>query len=81
MRLAKWIYSRESVCPCGFRILRDEVPLGTAYVVDEDSIGPGTLICGGCGESRRMSMIDVQGQGGDFFPLPVEIFEVKAADA
>lgn len=74
MRLAMWAYMKRSVCPCGFSILLDDVPLGKTYTVDADSVGPGTLICGGCGEMSHIPMVMVQDQERGFFLLPAAIF-------
>lgn len=38
MRIAKRAYSNFSICECGYPALRESVPLGKVYEVDEDSI-------------------------------------------
>lgn len=47
------VYTRLSVCVCGYRTLCDEVPLGTKYkLLLNDQLLAGYK-CGGCGKVTR----------------------------
>lgn len=37
-----------SACPCGFPLLREDIPLGAEYEIEPDVRIINTLICGGC---------------------------------
>ena len=40
---------RAALCPCGETMLRDGIPLGTEYLIDDEHTLMGTLTCGACG--------------------------------
>lgn len=64
-----------SICPCGHKVLKDEIPLGTEYNINPDIIIPITFICGGC--KRYFSINGVftfSRNGGKEGFLPEEIF-------
>lgn len=69
---------RLSVCPCGFSLLKDDIPLGTIYEVDPGLTATGTLTCGGCKKTFSVESFYAFGRGegnhGGF--LPKEIFEL-----
>jgi len=67
---------KESLCDCGFPILSENVPLGTVYKVETDSVAKGTLICGGC--KKHISIRTVWASGGITYSegiMPLELFE------
>jgi hypothetical protein len=68
---------RLSLCPCGHPVLDESIPLGTVYEIGMDSIGPGTLKCGGCGRVRGVQLVLCSQKlhpDRPMAPLPVEIF-------
>lgn len=71
-----------SVCPCGFALLNDSIPLGTEYTVDSTNTASATLICGGCGNHIKVTCVwadcssDPDGAGY----IPVEIFGLVASN-
>lgn len=84
--ISEWrpaVYKKRDICPCGYGVLRDEIPLGTQYKVDMASIKPGKHVCGGCGSVTDISLVWVKRvwvKGGFLLPgwLPLEIFELQA---
>lgn len=76
-----------SICPCGFTLLRDEIPLGTEYTVYPDSVEENrqfTLICGGCrgrvnGLGRILARSVLNPDARPMY-LPLEIFDVLNDD-
>ncbi len=51
MTIVELEVKRVSICPCGHRTLQDNIPVGTIYKVDLESIAQGcTYFCGGCGK-------------------------------
>ena len=49
MNLKQVKLRRLSICPCGYSVLKDEIPVGTAYTIDLDSFAENfTYRCGGC---------------------------------
>lgn len=71
---------RESVCSCGFPALKTDVPLGTRYTVDLDSVTYDySMRCGGCGKKLRLQTIWAMKRGdrlGGY--LPAELFELPS---
>lgn len=70
-------YVKRSICPCGYSILRDEIPLGRIYRVDTERTSIGHLICGECGrQTWNLPIIYAEasdtGWGGWMF---MEIFD------
>ncbi len=48
---------RLSICPCGFGVLDDSIPIGTIYVADVTTFRRGfTYKCGGCGRIQKNSV-------------------------
>lgn len=72
----KMMFTRYSVCNCGFPILRDEVPIGTVFEVDEKITEDFSVICGGCGKWNHVVGVWVR-QRADRHAgfLPKDIFE------
>jgi hypothetical protein len=65
-----------SVCPCGFPLLDESIPLGTEYRVLVDSEQGGKVICGGCGHTIQVTLIYVAKRGSARAGfMPKEIFE------
>jgi len=65
-----------SICPCGFSVLDDSIPIGTEYTVHTDVTDTFTFICGGCGKKHRIIGILVEPRGlGKAGFLPKDIFE------
>jgi hypothetical protein len=64
-----------SVCPCGFPLLREEIPKGTVYFVDFADRILAVLVCGGCRTHWPLDCVMVSesptGKGGY---LPVAAF-------
>jgi len=78
MHTIKVKLTRLSVCPCGFPLLKESIPLGTEYFVDPDNLLPMTFICGGCHKEIRVIGIYVhtrQGSEGGY--LPIRAFDLK----
>lgn len=80
------IYSKKSICECGYTVLRDEIPLGTVYNIIEDLRGNTSetemiLSCGQCGNKITVQCILVwrdteYGNHAGF--LPKELFTIRA---
>lgn len=69
---------RLSICPCGFGVLDDGIPVGTMYQVDRGSLRSGwTYFCGGCRRMRKIRVVDassVLSSAAPLRPLPLELF-------
>lgn len=64
--MSPWVqvrYVRRSLCPCGFSLLTDEVPLGTIYEIKPGDGAPGKLRCGGCGAVLDVMLVPVSREG------------------
>src|SRR5260370_36019598 len=73
------VYTNKSVCSCGFPILKENVPIGRRYNVVVDTIGDGTLECGGCGATSSLPCILAEDGGSGFYKaLPVAIFNPQS---
>lgn len=67
-----------SVCPCGFRLLDESIPLGTAYEIDPARTAQLTMICGGCHNELQLDGVYVYDRGnsqGGY--LPDSVFSHK----
>lgn len=65
-----------SLCPCGFPLLKTSILLGYEYEVNPDDCGPGTLVCGGCGNRLPVTLVWTKASsGGTAGYLPAEIFK------
>jgi len=73
----KWRVAKLGLCPCGFPVLDESVPLGTEYEVTAASILPFTLICGGCGREHKIHAIWAESRYPGNRPgyLPVDLFD------
>lgn len=70
-------YARKSICTCGFPVLADQVPLGTAYVIHPENRTTATFICGGCGAVIRCAVVFVERRADSASGyLPADIFEI-----
>lgn len=71
-------YSFASVCPCGFRMLKDDIPLGTMYEGDPTNRSAGGVLCGGCGDIILVTLIPVVHRHDPKLIglMPLEIFEL-----
>ena len=74
---------RLSICPCGFSVLENIIPIGAQYQIDINSRRKGfTYICGGC--SRRQDNVEVVDatqrlqRSRTLAPLPYALFESGA---
>ncbi len=72
----KVLYVKKSLCPCGFPVLSDGIPLGKVYDVEPIVTEPMTLICGGCKQEIKVKAIWVYGELQGF--LPSEIFDLDS---
>lgn len=63
---------RYSVCPCGFPVMRSEIPLGKEYQIEPERKEIMMFRCGGCGE-LQLSMECVWVHPGGY--MPSQIFE------
>ena len=67
-----------SACPCGFPLLKDNIPLGTVYEIDPNETANVTLICGGCKQRQPLKAVWVyareESQAGF---LPESVFSHK----
>jgi hypothetical protein len=72
------IYSRRSMCACGYPVLEDSVKLGTQYFAFDLPGRAGWMICGGCGLKLDTHLILVRradgGKLGTPGIMPREIF-------
>ncbi len=69
--------ARLSICPCGFPVLRDDIPLGTVYTVDTATIRKGfTYRCGQCGAIQEDVEVVYcsQSRRSGLAPLPLALF-------
>jgi len=75
-----------SVCPCGFTLLADSIPLGTEYTIDTETIGNEfSYRCGRCGTIHR-NMASVRTSQSlhperPMAPLPLELFMTTPSGA
>jgi hypothetical protein len=71
-------FVRRGVCECGFPLLREDVPIGTLYVVHPADRAMMDLICGGCGKINRcIPSIFVEARADRSAGyLPASIFEI-----
>jgi hypothetical protein len=70
-------FAKRSICPCGFPVLADEIPLGTMYVVRSGISARLSFSCGGCHQIHDVSCVYVEARGkskGGY--LPAEIFDI-----
>ena len=77
---AKFI--RYSMCICGYPLLKDEIPIGTIYEINEEVTAPFHWRCGGCHKINSVPGVWVypredQPENTAGF-LPKDIFEPMA---
>lgn len=65
---------RLSLCGCGYRFLKDHIPLGAEYHVYPDSAQPGWLVCGKCGKRHAITLIHAINEKGFSGFVALEIF-------
>lgn len=70
---------RLSICPCGFPLLHDSIPLGTEYQVNPDDRTFIDFRCGGC---ESWSTVDAMMVLSHSHPqrwgyLPADAFEIQ----
>jgi len=68
------IFSRRSLCPCGYPVLDERQPLGTEYQVFDMPGKRGWMICGGCGLKLNVWLVLVTREGTGPEIMPREIF-------
>lgn len=49
-----------SICPCGFPVLHEDIPLGEEYVINPVLVAGFTFICGGCGRQIQVQCVWVE---------------------
>lgn len=68
-----------SICPCGFFLIAENVPIGTRYEIIPFVVAPTTVICGGCGRQIHTEAVYAVSREGkpnkgwiprDVFALP-----------
>lgn len=68
-------YATKALCPCGFSVLADHIPIGQQYSVDLPG-EPGSMICEGCQAKIPVMLVSATRAG---IPaagvLPLEIFK------
>lgn len=65
-----------SVCPCGFPLLDESIPLGTEYEIEPTRRIKVTLYCGGCHAGHNLEAVFVNARGNSHGGyLPAEVFE------
>lgn len=70
--------SKFSICPCGFPILGENVPLWTVYEIEPADKKLMLFRCGGCKAHYLIEWVFVHDRaGGDAGYLPVEIFTTE----
>ena len=77
MKSVKTKLRRKGICPCGFSVVNDDIPIGQSYVVYPKTKKSGFLICGGCGKKHRVQLVKVSNYGLQLAYLPIEIFTKK----
>lgn len=64
-----------SICPCGFPLLNEKIPLGTEYEIDPRPRDGYIFDCGGCHKVYAVTVVDVRARenshGG---MLPARLF-------
>lgn len=78
--LQEMALARRTICPCGYAVLHDHIPLGTIYSVDVASIRSGfTYRCGRCGATQdNVEVIDAaQRYKLGLKPLPLALFSPR----
>ena len=65
-----------SICDCGFLLLKEGIPLGTEYEVDETRLHDLIFICGGCGKTFPLLCVWVEGESSGGF-LPCKLFGLE----
>lgn len=78
-RFVKARVEKLSLCDCGFPVLKNEILLGTEYIVDTERIlRGGGLICGGCRRSIKCDLILAAPRGDQWRPgyIPAGVFEI-----
>ena len=77
----KAIFVRYSMCICGYPMMKDSIPIGTVYEVNENRTAPFTWRCGGCHKIQTVTGIWVLPREGQPESsaglLPLEIFELE----
>lgn len=74
--IARATFTRESICQCGFPVLRPDVPLGKEYELVTSKTDSFTWICGGCGHAMNVTGIFALNHPGHPGFLPMGIFEI-----
>lgn len=72
--------TRLSICPCGYGVLRDEITVGTVYMVNLATIRGGfDYRCGKCGRLQKdVTVIDAAqrlSKAPTIMPVPWGLFE------
>lgn len=77
MKIGMRVYSNYSICECGYPALKECIPLGKVYDVDEAMVRGGyTFICGGCRKTHSdVKVIFARDDCGGFYPMPLGVFE------
>lgn len=71
-------YKRTSVCPCGFHILRDDVPIGRKYDVIPETVKNALMVCGGCRAILNLKIIfTMPSPTGTAGWIPFDLFELE----
>lgn len=64
----------KSVCPCGFDLMKAEV--GKVYRAASESVGKGTLKCGGCKKEMLVTLIAVDEGALEVRYLVLEVMDL-----
>lgn len=75
MSVFKVKLKRKGICKCGFNVVNDDVEIGRVYLVYPETKAKGFLICGGCGEKQKATLVMVSNYGDPLAPLPVKLFK------
>jgi hypothetical protein len=74
MRSTEVKLATRHVCPCGFGLLKDEIPKGKLYNIGLCDILPVGMPCNGCGLVHHVHSVAVIENGRLVGRLPLELF-------
>lgn len=76
MNWVEYPLRRSGICDCGYSCVKDEILLGTICQLDIDTVSEGSMTCGGCRNTIRISVVVVVRDGTLPGLMPMGLFEV-----
>ena len=70
----KLVLRTKSLCTCGYKLISDDIPIGTEYEADFSDVVGGGFVCGGCKLKWDANLIWVHRGEGDVGYLPSALF-------